>query len=86
MIREEFLIDQRHSSRPSSPESSRVPRMKFDMSLDAENRPETFVYEDKDHNSFLLEKLNTLRQNRQFCDVILQVKLNLFEIIHKRNS
>lgn len=47
--------------------------MKFDMSLDAENRPETFVYEDKDHHSFLLEKLNTLRQNRQFCDVILQV-------------
>lgn len=45
--------------------------MKFDM--DAENRQETFVYEDKDHHSFLLEKLNTLRQNRQFCDVILQV-------------
>ena len=32
-----------------------------------------FVYEDPDHYSFLLDKLNTLRKSKQFCDVILQV-------------
>lgn len=42
------------------------------MPLDSD-RPETFVYEDADHNNFLLEKLNTLRKNKQFTDVILLV-------------
>ena len=32
-----------------------------------------FVYEDPDHFNFLLDKLNTLRKSKQFCDVILQV-------------
>lgn len=41
------------------------------MSLDSDQ--DNFVYEDKDHNNFLLEKLNTLRKNKQFCDVILQI-------------
>lgn len=43
------------------------------MSLDTDRNQETFVYEDADHNNYLLEKLNTLRKNKQFCDVILQV-------------
>ena len=43
------------------------------MSLDTERNQEIFIYEDNDHNNFLIEKLNTLRKNKQFCDVILQV-------------
>lgn len=34
-----------------------------------------FVYEDAGHLNYLFEKLNTLRKNKQFCDVILQVRL-----------
>lgn len=32
-----------------------------------------FVYEDKEYHSSMLDNLNMLRKNRQFCDVILQV-------------
>lgn len=32
-----------------------------------------FVYEDKEYHSSMLDSLNMLRKNRQFCDVILQV-------------
>ncbi|RWS27722.1 Influenza virus NS1A-binding-like protein [Leptotrombidium deliense] len=33
----------------------------------------SFVFEDSDHCGFLLDKLNTLRKSKQFCDVVLQV-------------
>lgn len=36
-------------------------------------KQENFVFEDQDHYNFLLDKLNTLRKSKQFCDVILQV-------------
>ncbi|KAI1289869.1 Influenza virus NS1A-binding -like protein [Halotydeus destructor] len=32
-----------------------------------------FVFDDADHHNYLLDKLNTLRRSKQFCDVILQV-------------
>ena len=32
-----------------------------------------FVYEDKEYHNNMLDNLNMLRKNRQFCDVILQV-------------
>lgn len=35
-----------------------------------------FVYEDTDYHSTMLDNLNMLRKNRQFCDVILQVGTN----------
>ena len=45
----------------------------------ARERDETthFIYHDKDHYNLLLEKLNTLRKNKKFCDVILQVTKNI---------
>jgi len=55
------------------------------MSLDTD-REETFIYEDSDHHNYLLEKLNTLRKNKQFCDVILQVgtQQDVYEIYGHR--
>lgn len=37
-----------------------------------------FVFEDKEYHSNMLDNLNMLRKNRQFCDVILQVYLSSY--------
>jgi hypothetical protein len=40
---------------------------------DARDDAPEFRFQDNHHNQFVLEKLNTLRKNRQFCDLVLQV-------------
>lgn len=41
-----------------------------------------FVFEDREYHSSMLDSLNMLRKNRQFCDVILQVSRRLFVYLH----
>ena len=40
-----------------------------------------FVYEDKEYHCSILDNLNMLRKNRQFCDVILRVCVPCFIVI-----
>ena len=42
--------------------------MKFDMSLDAENRPETFDYEDKDESVVYPPDPQIVRRGRDAVD------------------
>ena len=41
------------------------------------DKPNVMVFEDKEYHSNILDNLNMLRKNKQFCDVILHVSNHL---------
>ena len=54
--------------------------------LDDIDKPNVLIFEDKDYHNNILDNLNMLRKNKQFCDVILQVSIDFYNGLHELSA